>query len=373
MRIRNDWDYLIHLLSCAVGDAQPQEKPAHISFEKVLEYGITHEVANYAYLSVLKLRTPPEKEIMKQWQDFYYGAIRRDVLQAKMRQEILTALHGLGIPTVEVQGTYVKGFYPAPDLRMMSDIDVIVPRERLREAGNALVEKGYRVVQQRDVDMNLDSPAGLQVELHTDFFTPGNLVYPAMHGAFEVAAIDREGNGSVTDTVFLLYHLLHCLKHYYSKGVGIRRIMDIHVLRRALGDRVDWAYIHGVLDENGFKTGREELFALADVWFCGKPMERRLESVAREVYKSGLHGETGVALKNDLWLRRRDGERFVRVKYFFEKIFPPKQWIYDGYPELKEREYPLAICWIYRWRQLLTQKEKREMFAATFHSFRWKE
>ena len=52
----NEYEYLVHLLQCAISDEQPVEKPAELSFEKVFEYGRTHEVANIAYVSLLKLK-----------------------------------------------------------------------------------------------------------------------------------------------------------------------------------------------------------------------------------------------------------------------------------------------------------------------------
>ena len=83
-----EYEYLLHLLRCAVHGAVPEPIPDGVSFEQVLQYGMKHEVANIAFLAVKKLKTPPDETLLQSWQEQYMRAVKRDALQQKARADI---------------------------------------------------------------------------------------------------------------------------------------------------------------------------------------------------------------------------------------------------------------------------------------------
>jgi len=88
-----DYEYLIHLIYCAVHDEQPLEKPEEVSFYNVLHLGKIHEVANIAYLSVERLEKKPPQEIYDEWKGFYY--LSAPLVKSEMQKQILASIIGI--------------------------------------------------------------------------------------------------------------------------------------------------------------------------------------------------------------------------------------------------------------------------------------
>ena len=55
--IRTNEHYLLHLLSCALEDARPQEKPDEVSWEEVFRQADRHSVANTSLRRVSRMYT----------------------------------------------------------------------------------------------------------------------------------------------------------------------------------------------------------------------------------------------------------------------------------------------------------------------------
>ncbi len=267
-KLKNEYEYLVHLKKCALRNLQPVEKPKELSFDKVLKYGKEHEVANIAFVSVENLHTKPNEEVYTKWKTVYAFSIQRHTNQMNACNKIVAALNNACIRHIEAQGTIMKRLYPHPEWRMMSDIDFIIDKENLNAAEEVMKKLGFETKNPNGVEVDAYGKNGIAVELHSDFFDPNSMCYGTISDAFSMAT--QTGNTysySISDTAFYLYNLLHCIKHYLQRGVGIRRIMDLYLMKEKLANRVDFQLIEKVLAENRYKDVANDLFAVADKWF----------------------------------------------------------------------------------------------------------
>ena len=108
MKLRYDFEYLVHLIDCAVHDRQPEEKPDGISFENVFVLGREHEVGNIAFLSVQKLHNKPEPELFNEWQVHYFHSVQRNARQLEEYKSLVKLLTDNKIRWTEAQGTITK-------------------------------------------------------------------------------------------------------------------------------------------------------------------------------------------------------------------------------------------------------------------------
>ena len=351
-----DYEYLIHLLYCAVNDTQPQEKPESVSFQNVLSIAALHEVVPMAYCSIERLQNKPEEETYRQWQLQYYFAVQRDVRQAAERDAVVAMLHAQGIRTLEAQGTVTKRLYPSPELRMMSDIDFIVDADNMAAVKELLQAAGYAVKHDFTEEVETESPDGLNVEFHTDFFK--QTMYDrkerfadALNNAFAHAMPDE--NDGLTywldDTYFYLFSLLHIIKHYETAGCGIRRIMDLYYLNKAFEGKIDTAVTEKVIAQYRFGESRDALMALEAFWLEGAAPERDLADVILKVLGSGNHGNKTVYTQNSIQKDRQEGVRLPVFKRVLRVIFPTKKHVYLNYPVCRERGYSLLRSRLYYW------------------------
>lgn len=354
----NDFDYLVHLLSCAVNETQPEEKPDGISFDKVLEFGKKHEVANIAYLSVKKLNVQPDEKTLGLWNQEYWKAVKRDVAQAKARQEVLNAFHSRGIYTLEVQGTYVKQFYPQSSMRMMSDLDFIVPEEHFSSVEQIMKELGYETENLRNVEIDAVS-GNIHIEFHTEFFDERSDVHTAIGRPADYVTVDENYYASVSDTVFYLFHLLHTIKHSMQDGVGLRRIIDLYYLENAMKGRADFNEIDAVLKQHGFYDAKVRLLAVKDRWFCGIEPQNDVSDLETDIMLAGNHGTEELYYRHKFSRERAQGKHFVKLKYFLSIVFfLPKEKLYSYYPFLAKHNSPDIVCRFYRLFRIVFSRHK---------------
>ena len=371
MEIRYDYQYLVHLIYCAVHDLQPQEKPQDVSFANVFSIGKVHEVANIAFLSVQKLNTKPDNELYNEWQVFYFHSVQRNARQVAQYGMLTDLLTQNNIRWTEAQGTITKTFYPSPELRMMSDIDFIVDAENIGKIKALMLERGVEVHQAYDNELNAYPEKETAIEFHTEFFKEfykgsgerysGAISHPFDHS---VPSADNPCKYILDDTHFYLYSLLHTVKHFEYAGCGIRRILDLYYLQKALYDKVDKDYINSVLEKYDFAENAGKLFALERYWFEGETPESDLTETIRDIVMSGNHGSDDIHLRNDLRRVAADSSlakaKRSRIKNF---LFPTLEDLYEGHPEYKEKGYSLAKARFMRAVENFSPRRLKYMFS----------
>ena len=371
MEHKREYEYLVHLVRCGLQGLQPQEPPKKLSFRQLLALGKEHEVANIAFLAIEKLQNKPDEEVYKAWKTHHALSIRRHANQMAARDAISQTLSEAGIRHLEVQGTIMKTLYPQPYLRLMSDMDFIIDTENLQAGEKLLQRMGYRTeVAPNGLEVNGYGKTGLAVELHTDFFAPGSVCYRSITDAFSYAEPSEGYAQKGTATIFYLYNLLHTVKHYLQKGAGIRRIMDLHILKTKIWPNTDQGYIQRVLEESGYSATAATLISLAGLWFEDEAPREDLKEAARLVFEAGNHGTFQISLANDYKKAAPENKRFYKLRYCKALLFPGKEDIYKAYPRCKELRLPLLLCWVYRWVWLLSKKERRKAGLAQLADIR---
>lgn len=369
---RNEYDYLVHLVKCAIRNLQPEEIPQNFSFRKVFEIGKRHEVSNIAYISVQKLKNKPDPDTLKDWKTFYAFSVTRNANQFTVRSTIIDIFAQNNIRSLEVQGTVMKTLYPYPEWRMMTDIDFIVDKENLIKIKGIFEEKQYNPTYAvgddlEPVEVGSYADFNTLIEVHSEFFENSEYEgYGSITNPFENAFPTGEKLCYKTDdTTFYLYNILHCIKHYLGKGCGIRRILDIYVLNQKLGDKIDKDRVNEVFEKSGYTGTVAELFDLSEKWFGDKEnTSRELSRAEKIVFMAGNHGIDVIKYNRRL---EKSGQSAIvfKTKSLLSRIFLSKKEIYSTYPYCKEHNLPLILCWLYRWWCLIFVKKYRKRAKRT--------
>ncbi|MBE6788549.1 MAG: hypothetical protein E7539_02685 [Ruminococcaceae bacterium] len=374
---KNEYEYLIHLVKCAINNIQPQEKPENLSFEKVFEYGKIHEVGNIAFVSLQRLENKPDEEVFKKWKTFYAFSLSRHANQLEVRKEILATFKKIGVRSLEAQGTVVKAFYPQPEWRMMTDIDFIIDRQNLEKVNQVMQNLGYKTkcsVNSNNVLFEVDvfGKYNTLIEIHSEFFERQNQEsYGTITNPFETAEPTGEGLCyRLPDTEFYLFSLLHCIKHYLGKGAGIRRILDAYILKKQLYKKVDTEYVNSVLEKAGYLKTAEQIYALADKWFSSGEVCADLSAAEQLVFAAGNHGTGQIELSHEFEKSGKGNKLVFKLKKFFSRIFISKAEIYSAYPFCRKHRYPLFLCWIHRILCLIFIKKKRKQALNTISTIK---
>ena len=195
-------------------------------------------------------------------------ALRRQAI------ELIGALNERGMTPALLKGglALFDGPYADPALRMMRDLDILVPPGSRDDAIEALDRLGYRLTRQYGTDHHAfgdfarpNDPGS--VDLHTELVDPSH-VLPAS----EVwsRAEPREGGGvryvtpCATDRIMhnLLHAQIHHLGNFYRGDLQLQQVYELVALARHFGSAVDWTFVQRRMHSHRLTTVLES-YALA--------------------------------------------------------------------------------------------------------------
>ena len=191
----------------------------------------------------------------------YFEAIlaanaKRNANLLKGLARIVEALNGVDIAPVLLKGAarLIDGSYPAPALRFLGDLDVLVPAERSAQAAAALQAIGFREnpdferfpPTHHHLPMLCDNQAGVGVELHTALLPaaystllPSDWFYrgtdPHLFGNLQV----RLPNAT-RSVGHIVAHAQLGHSHYWRGKVELRQLLDLAIIRKRYEDAIDW-------------------------------------------------------------------------------------------------------------------------------------
>lgn len=182
-------------------------------------------------------------------------------------------LNEIGIEPVLLKGAaqLVEGLYPEPSLRLLGDVDILIPANRSAEADAALKAAGFGsrpsdVVpppSHHHLPMLHDPESGMGVELHTDVISRSpdavistawfcELVRPALFRNQRVRLPEPTRHAGHTIFHSEIFHSLYALDK-----IQLRHLLDLALIRARHERAIDW----GELDHRFSAAGFGEMLA----------------------------------------------------------------------------------------------------------------
>ena len=375
-----EYEYLLSWIRSVLHGTTAEELPGELSFEKIYETAMAHDVGNLTFYAVEQLNRLPEPELYKRWRVCRDLALVRDMNQEFARQELTAGFAEAGIPYLELQGTVLKGLYPRPEYRTMSDLDFILEPSHLEEGGGILQSLGYYLQRVDKVEIDGKRKPNIYVELHTEYFPKLSFLYGAMgEPDFSTHRTEEQRIEEL-----YLYNMIHVAKHYYSSGCGLRRVLDVYMLEQSYGDRIDRTAVEAKLAKAGIPEFYRQICDLAQVWF-GKEREhfskglsypsKETEDMGVRILLTPLHGEREQYVSSRITDVGGEGTSApkAKTKYILHRLFPGEIVMGKNYPFLKNYPILYPFCWIHRGLRLLFSKRLHKTFAELKMILRFKE
>ena len=176
------------------------------------------------------------------------------------QKDLLAILDSEDIPVIVLKGAAAAQYYPAPELRQMGDIDILVPPRDFERAYGLLCRSGYRDHQTPDDSsrrhVGFTDTKGTEIELHRYFSLSGkteseklldSMIFDGMEHArvsvvcgYSVPVLPPLENGLV---------LLEHIEHHLGSGLGLRQIVDWFYFVRNECDDAFWNETFGAAAE----------------------------------------------------------------------------------------------------------------------------
>ena len=174
----------------------------------VLNIAQKHDIAHLICTNLLENKLLPDNA--PKYQSFLYKAIYRYEKQNYELNRIRELFNRIGVPFILLKGSVLRQFYKSPWLRTSCDIDILVKKDDLSQAQNAIIkELEYERKGNSTHDISLFSSGGVCLELHfelkeTDFRDSPLLT--DIWNSQEIAQISEFEYG-MTNELFLFYHI----------------------------------------------------------------------------------------------------------------------------------------------------------------------
>ncbi len=364
----------IYLFSCGANKIKPSND-FDFDIEKVFEISNSQGVWETVFLAISSLYKeksnimPPET----------FSALRKSFLMRCTYEyarfdfihKLLAEFDKNGIENCILKGESIARFYAEPIARMSSDIDILINPKKLNKCLDIMKEYGFdinnRAYESHQIECR-HKQFGL-VEIHVmmygkkteDACFNHEVKYNEPYIEVKTDDLPYKTLG-ITDN--FLYLLLHFMKHFLSKGAGMRQLCDVLVYIKSNYEIIDWTRANTAISNLGFKKMFDCIIIIGEKYFMFPKNliktesidEKLIEKIFDDMFEGGVFGLNGYKREGfyDLYLEARytsmTGKSYSSYasKRKLLRLFPNKEFMCINFPYVKKSILLLPFAWAHR-------------------------
>lgn len=355
--------YYSELVRACFEKRKPAPVPDGLDIQELINYAIKGQIYYPIVSSLIKLDVPePLAESMRAHLKISTFGTFIQMVGAK---EITDVFEKEGIRHQILKGAIIKKDYPSPEIREMSDIDLVVYDESLDKAAKVMESLGYTNHGLVKHHMIFSKGKELHVEVHWCLFDENadrkqhvyfkNFRAKLMEGKKYTYEFSHED--------FYVYMIAHMAKHFFETGCGIRNLMDIYIYMNKYGSQMDKKYLENELAKCGLTEFEDNMKKLAYIWLDNTQCPEFFENLFAYMVDSGIYGKN----ENGIWGQLAK-ETPVAEGAWIHYYFPSYSFMVEKYKWLEHKPFLLPVAWIVRGCTAACSKEARkhkELLKAT--------
>jgi len=355
--------YIAELIHSQLEYRKPIDIPDGIQIGELAEIARRNHMEYMILGALMKTSNLPEKYILP-FRQRVMNSMFRTMAQVSELKALEECFEKNSIINQPLKGARLKFYYPAPEMREMSDIDVLIKEDNMDLAAEKLTEMGYSLNQAiKHHDIYSKEPY-MVIEAHRAMYD--KTVDKNQYEYFSnfSRAVLREGYCYTYDfnpDDFYIYMLAHMAKHFYVKGCGIRNLVDIYVYLNKFGSQLNREYLNKEFEKLKLRDFVEQCEALTFIWLGKKESTQFYDNLFDYMINCGIYGKD----ENGIWHKfAEDSQQGKNVSRFQLKLwywFPPVHYMSEYYPWLEEKKWLLPVAWgIRAYRGIFLKKGVRK-------------
>ena len=262
------------------------------------------------------------------------------------------------IDYLPLKGTLLKKIFPRPEMRVMSDADILIRTEQYDTIKPIMIDCGYLEKVESDHEF-VWKKENITIELHKRLIPSYNKDYYNYYGdGWRLAKQCDSTRYSMTNEDQLIYLFTHYAKHYRDAGVGIKHIVDLWVYKNSIKE-FDNDYILSELKKLQLDVFYKNTMDTLDVWFNNGNATAQTELITQIIFNSGVYGtheahilSTAVKSSKTIGTAQK-----TKIKKVVNTIFLPYNTMTSRYAILNKVPVLLPIMWIVRWFEAIFIKK----------------
>ncbi len=266
-------------------------------------------------------------------------------------------LSSANIDYLFLKGSAINHIYPKPEMRVMSDMDLLIRCEQYPEIKQILSGTGYTEQEQSNHEYIWKTPGGLVLEFHKMLIPSYNEDYHSYFGnGWDKALRSEDGSYYYSPEDNFIYLFTHFAKHYRDGGVGIKHLLDLWLFRKHYPD-LDLVYVEKEFGKLLLLPFYNNIQKVLDVWFCNKEPDSITNLITNTIIKSGAYGTQNSRVSATVLKTSRNvAKNNIKTKLLLQKLFPSSEVLCVKYKYLIKHKYLLPFAWISRFFTLIIKK-----------------
>lgn len=345
----------IDLIRSQVSDYVPAYGKLNMEeLTELMNFAADQDMTNTISKALMDFNMVDDEDAKEQLMVEQYGGTLRYQKQKYAIERLCSAFDEREIPYILLKGAVIRDYYPAPEIRTSSDIDVLVKKEDRQCAIECLVE--YLRWKEKSSHINNISyytDDGVHIELHRAVIREGFSFSKVLSEPWQYAKHTAGSRYDVTNEFLLFYHCAHMAKHFIDGGFGIRFVLDLWLMNKSID--IDRTEFERLLVEGGIKMFVDAVSDLAKVWFEGAEHSDVTIALEKYLFESGVYG----TMQNKIIIKK--SMNGGRIKYLIKRIFMPISQLKTIYPILDKWPVLYPFCLLGRYVRILTKNRRMAM------------
>ncbi len=328
--------------------------PDNFSPDNLDAFGKKHHISSILLHGALAVGLDSSHPAIR---SLYVLSCKELLLYEKQKAEaaaLKAVLLSANIDYLFLKGSAINHIYPKPEMRVMSDMDLLIRCEQYPEIKQILSGTGYTEQDQSNHEYIWKTPGGLMLEFHKLLIPSYNEDYYSYFGdGWDKALKNENGDYFYSPEDNFIYLFTHFAKHYRDGGVGIKHLLDLWLFKKHY-PMLDNLYVEKELEKLSLLSFYDNIQKVLAVWFESSQPDPVTNLITSTIIKSGAYGtqETRVS-STVLKSSKIKSSNNVKAKLLFQKLFPSVEVLSVKYKYLVKHKYLLPFAWMSRFLNLV--------------------
>lgn len=353
---------LCSLAACAVNGIAPnKQKIETMNLEKLHKMSRLHCLTALCAMTV----TSAGIKISVEWQTEKEKTVRKALLFAAERENILRFMETNGIWYMPMKGVILSELYPKLGMREMADNDILYDKQRQTDVVEFMTSIGYKAksVGRKHHDTFFKQPV-YNFEMHTAMFAESfDKRFSAYYEDISSRLIeDSEKNYArhLSDEDFYIYITAHEYKHYSREGTGLRSLLDRYVYIKK--KQLNFEYVTTECAKLGIEKFETESRALCQKVFSNAELPELTEA-EREMLEyymfSTAYGTQEQNIRHSLEKNYGKVSRGTKIRYVLRQAFPKAEFYKSYCPLAYKYKILIPLVWLIRSIKVIFCRQKQ--------------
>lgn len=264
MNMDNNQRQLLQCISAAIhGDKINSFSHKKVNWSKLFKLSYMHNVEGLLYYSLGEIKEANE-ELFKDIKKNTIITGFQQINHINQLEKVFKEFRDNNIQIAALKGAVVRQLYARPEFRTMSDSDLLIRENDLKEGKAILLNMGYIYIGCEKNHLSFKHKRYLPLDLHwtlEDKREKGSEDFDkaVWENIIEIPIGKAKGLSLCWEDT-LVHLLMHMAGHAVNNGFGIRHLCDIVLVIEEKGNEINWQCFYEKIKNNGIEKFTAAVF-----------------------------------------------------------------------------------------------------------------